>query len=147
MARSYSRATRVTALPAGSNHLLTWNALADVGANVVTNTLLRASAQDFMLTGAWSQPTPFQLNTAITTTPTNPAGQLHRHYVCSWRDPVQLAGRLECLVVSATQSGISRHERRLGDRQAPPPTPISGSYTDFFGTNPMGFYRIKTVSP
>jgi hypothetical protein len=28
-----------------------------------------------------------------------------------------------------------------------PPTPISGSYTDFFGTNPMEFYRMKIVSP
>ncbi|MGO8839219.1 MAG: hypothetical protein ACLQAH_09010 [Limisphaerales bacterium] len=28
-----------------------------------------------------------------------------------------------------------------------PPTPISGSYTDFFGTNPMEFYRMKIVGP
>jgi YD repeat-containing protein len=53
------------ALPSGNNHTLGWNALADVGANVVTNILLRASAQDFMLTGSWSQPTPFQLNTTV----------------------------------------------------------------------------------
>jgi hypothetical protein len=28
-----------------------------------------------------------------------------------------------------------------------PPTPISGSYTDFFGTNLMEFYRMKIVYP
>jgi hypothetical protein len=60
-------AVRVAALPSGSDHVATWNALADVGANVVTNILLRASAQDFMLTGSWSQPTPFQLNMTVPT--------------------------------------------------------------------------------
>jgi hypothetical protein len=35
----------------------------DVGANIVTNLLLRARAQDFMLLGDWSAGTPFQVNT------------------------------------------------------------------------------------
>jgi hypothetical protein len=70
----YNLATRVTALPTGINHTLGWNALADLGGNIVTNVLLRARAQDFMLVGNWSLPTPFQINTTFSVTvSTNPA--------------------------------------------------------------------------
>jgi hypothetical protein len=44
----YKPATRVSAVPSGSNHVLAWNAAADLGNGVVTNVLLRARAQDFM---------------------------------------------------------------------------------------------------
>ncbi len=60
---AYNSANRVAALPGGSDHTLVWNALADLGAGVATNVLLRARAQDFMLVGDWSRPTPFQLVT------------------------------------------------------------------------------------
>ena len=36
--------------------------MADLGPAVVTNVLLRARAQDFMLVGDWSLPTPFSVN-------------------------------------------------------------------------------------
>ena len=145
---TYSTATRVTSLPGGYNHTLRWNSLADIGANVVTNVLLRACSQDYALLGTWSQPTPFQLNTTISTTPTN--------------TPVNFTG------VSFTRSGlvfnwqgnsndsfyIQRSFSLTGTNvnwvniwTGVPPTPISGSYTDSIGTNRMGFYRIKSVFP
>ncbi len=146
----YSLATRVTALPNGVNHTLVWNALGDLGGNIVTNVLLRARAQDFMLMGDWSMPTPFQLNTTIATSPspTNP--------------PVNFTG------IAPVQGGIQfnwqgstnawlylQRSPALAGTNAvwvniwtgAPPTLMFGSYTDFFGTNPMGFYRIKSVSP
>ena len=145
---AYSPAARVTALPGGYSHTLRWNALADVGANVVTNILLRACAQDYALLGNWSQPTPFLLNTSIAINPTNP--------------PVNFAG------ITPVQGGIQfnwqggsnawlylqRSPALAGTNMnwvniwtGAPPTPISGSYTDSFGTNPMGFYRLKIVNP
>jgi len=65
-AAPYSTATRVAALPGGSNHTVVWNAQGDLGLNVSTNILLRARAQDFSLIGDWSAGTPFQINTATT---------------------------------------------------------------------------------
>jgi hypothetical protein len=59
----YSASTRVAASPGGVNHTVVWNAQADLGANVVTNLLLRARASDFALLGDWSAGTPFQVNT------------------------------------------------------------------------------------
>ena len=58
----YGPASRVSAFPAGVNHILAWNALADLGF-VSTNIFLRASAADFMLLGQWSAPVPFQVST------------------------------------------------------------------------------------
>lgn len=62
---AYSTSTRVSTSPAGVNHTVVWNAQANVGANVVTNILLRARASDMTLLGDWSAGTPFQLNTAL----------------------------------------------------------------------------------
>lgn len=62
---TYSISTRVAASPGGVNHTVVWNALANVGANIVTNLLLRTRASDMLLLGDWSAPTPFQLNTAL----------------------------------------------------------------------------------
>jgi YD repeat-containing protein len=59
---AYSSTNRVAALPGGVNHAVAWNAMNDLGAGVATNVLLRAGAQDFMLVGDWSLPTPFQVN-------------------------------------------------------------------------------------
>jgi YD repeat-containing protein len=59
---AYNPANRVAALPGGANHVVAWNAMADLGSAVITNVLLRARAQDFRLVGDWSQPTPFLLN-------------------------------------------------------------------------------------
>lgn len=63
--QSYSTATRVAAAPTGQNHSLVWNALADLGANTVTNVLLRARARDFLFLGSWSAGTPFSISTAV----------------------------------------------------------------------------------
>jgi hypothetical protein len=58
----YSSTNRVAALPGGVSHALAWNVMADLGPAVVTNVLLRARAQDFMLVGDWSLATPFVVN-------------------------------------------------------------------------------------
>jgi hypothetical protein len=146
----YSLAVRVTALPSGVNHTLVWNALGDLGGNIITNVLLRARAQDFMLMGDWSMPTPFQLNTTIPTSPnpTNP--------------PVIFTGitRVQGGIGFNWQSGsnswlyLQRSPALAGTNAVwvniwtgAPPTQMFGSYTDFFGTNQMGFYRFKIVSP
>jgi hypothetical protein len=144
----YNLATRVTALPSGNNHTLGWNALADVGANVVTNILLRASAQDFMLAGSWSQPTPFQLNTAITTTPTTPP--VNFTGIAPVQGGIQFnwqGGSNDWLYLQRSPALAGTNANWVNIWTGAPPTPISGSYTDFFGTNPMEFYRMKIVSP
>jgi hypothetical protein len=64
---AYNPTNRVAALPSGVNHALAWNAVNDLGGNVITNVMLRARAQDFMLVGAWSLPTPFEFNMAVST--------------------------------------------------------------------------------
>jgi hypothetical protein len=138
---SYNLAARVAALPGGTNHIATWNALFDVGANVVTNVLLRASAQDFMLTGDWSQPTPFQLDTTIATVlnPTNPP--------VSFTGITPIQGGIEfnwqrgtnaflCLQRSPALAGTNAVWVNIWT--GAPPTLNFGSYTDFFGTNPDG---------
>src|SRR5205807_4831471 len=56
----------VATLPIGVNHTWTWNVMSDLGPAVVTNVLLRARAQDFMLVGDWSVATPFQINMVST---------------------------------------------------------------------------------
>ena len=61
----YNSATRVASSPSGVNHAIVWNALANIGAGVVTNVSLRARASDMTLLGDWSAPTPFQLNTTL----------------------------------------------------------------------------------
>jgi YD repeat-containing protein len=145
---AYSLATRVTALPGGFNHILRWNALADVGANIVTNILLRARAQDFALLGDWSQPTPFQLNTAIAINPTNPP--------VTFTGITPVAGGIRFNWQGSTNAWLylQRSPALAGTNAAwvniwtgAPPTLMFGSYTDFFGTNPMGFYRLKVVNP
>ncbi len=147
---AYNLATRVIALPTGNNHTLGWNALADVGANVVTNILLRANAQDFMLTGSWSQPTPFQLNTTVASVsnPTNPPVNF------TGITPVQGGIQFNWQGGSNAWMYLQRSPVLTGTNSnwvniwtGAPPTPITGSYTDFFGTNPMGFYRIKVINP
>ena len=55
--------TPLAASPGGVNHTVVWNVQTDLGANVVTNILLRARASDFTLLGDWSAGTPFQVNT------------------------------------------------------------------------------------
>jgi hypothetical protein len=59
----YSTSTRVAASPAGMNHPVLWNALANLGAGVNTNILLRARARDITLLGDWSAGTPFTVQT------------------------------------------------------------------------------------
>jgi hypothetical protein len=145
---AYSMATHITALPGGYNHTLRWNALSDIGVNVVTNILLRACAQDFMLTGSWSQPTPFQLNTSIAINPTNPP--VNFTGITPVQGGIQFnwqGGSNAWLYLqrSPTLSGTNMNWVNIWT--GAPPTPISGSYTDSFGTNPMEFYRFKIVSP
>jgi hypothetical protein len=147
---SYNLATRVAALPGGTNHIVTWNALFYVGANVVTNILLRASAQDFMLTGNWSQPTPFQLNTTVATVlnPTNPPVSFTG--IFSVRGGLQFnwqSGSNAFLYLQRSPVLAGTNAVWVNIWTGAPPTLMSGSYTDFFGTNPMEFYRMKIGSP
>lgn len=147
---AYNPAARVTALPTGNNHTLGWNALADFGANIVTNILLRASAQDFMLTGNWSSPTPFQLNTTIATvsTPTNPPvnftgfTRILGGIGINWQ-----SGSNALLYLQRSPALAGTYLNWVNIWTSTPPTPITGSYTDFIGTNLMEFYRMKIVSP
>jgi hypothetical protein len=149
-AAPYNLAMRVTALPTGNAHTVGWNALGDVGANIVTNILLRASAQDFMLTGNWSVGTPFQLNTTVSTVsnPTNPPVNF------TGITPVQGGIQFNWQGGSNAWMYLQRSPALAGTNAnwvniwtGAPPTLMFGSYTDFFGTNPMGFYRFKVVSP
>ncbi len=147
---AYNLATRVTALPTGNNHTLQWNALADVGANVVTNILLRASAQDFMLTGSWSGATPFLLNTTVATVsnPTNPP--LNFTGITPVQGGIQFnwqGGSNAWLYLQRSPSLAGTNANWMNIWTSAPPTLTSGSYTDLFGTNPMEFYRFKIVSP
>ncbi len=145
---AYNPATRVTALPAGNNHTLRWNALADIGANVVTNILLRANAQDFMLVGNWSQPTPFQLNTTITTSPTNPPVNFTgMTFVQGGIQFIWQGGSNAWLYLQRSPALAGTNSNWVNIWTSPPSLLNSGSYTDFFGTNPMEFYRLQIVNP
>ena len=146
----YSVSERVSALPGGSDHVATWDALADVGANVVTNILLRASAQDFMLTGTWSLPTPFQLDTTIATV-SNPT-----NLPVNFTGITPINGGIQFNWQGATNAWLylQRSPAVAGTNvnwvniwTGTPPTTMFGSYTDFFGTNPMDYYRFKVVNP
>lgn len=146
----YNLATRVTALPTGTNHTLAWNALADVGANVVTNVLLRARAQDFMLVGNWSLPTPFQLNTTIATNPNPTNSPVNFTVISAVQGGIQFnwqGGTNAWLYLQRSPTLAGTNAVWVNIWTGAPPTPISGSYTDFFGTNPMEFYRLKVVNP
>lgn len=59
---AYSTTNKVAASPGGVNHVVVWNAQANLGANFVTNVLLRVRAQDFSMLGDWAIGTPFQVN-------------------------------------------------------------------------------------
>lgn len=147
---AYNLATRVIALPTGNNHTLEWNALTDVGANVVTNILLRANAQDFMLVGNWSQPTPFQLNTTVATVanPTNPP--VNFTGITPIQGGIQFnwqGGSNAWLYLQRSPALAGTNANWVNIWTGAPPTLMFGSYTDFFGTNPMEFYRLRVVNP
>jgi hypothetical protein len=140
----------VAAQPSGSDHVLVWNALADVGGNRLTNVLLRARAQDFMLVGDWSLPTPFQLDTTLVTNP-NPTNipvlisgitLVPGGLAFSWQGDTNL---VQYLQRSPALAGTNASWVNIWTGF--PPTPITGSYTDFFGTNQMQFYRLKIGTP
>jgi len=57
----YGPSLLVPASPTGVDHTLVWNARSDLGAGTTTNVLLRARAQDSVLVGDWSLPTPFSV--------------------------------------------------------------------------------------
>lgn len=61
---AYSLATRVSALPGGSEHTLVWNAGAAFPSGV-TNIFLRTRAKDISLLGDWSEPMPYQLTLTL----------------------------------------------------------------------------------
>lgn len=150
-AATYNPATRVAALPTGNNHTLGWNSLTDVGANVVTNILLRARAQDFMLTGDWSLPTAFQLNTTIATV-SNPT-----NLPVNFTGVTPISGGLQFnwqggstdtwLYLQRSPALVGTNAAWVNIWTGLPPASAFGSYTDFFGTNQMMFYRIQTVKP
>ena len=147
---SYSSAVRVAAFPGGSDHVTTWNALADVGANVVTNILLRASAQDFMLTGNWSSPTPFQLNTTVATNPIQTNAPVNFTGITPVQGGIRFnwqGGSNEWLYLQRSPTLAGTNVLWINIWTGAPPALNFGSYTDFFGTNPMEFYRFKVVTP
>jgi len=138
----------VAALSTGSDHALVWNAANDFGTNVVTNVWLRARAQDFMLMGDWSLPTPFQINTAVATNPTNSP--------VNFTGITPVNGGIQFNWQGSTNAWLylQRSPALIGTNAAwvniwtgAPPTLNFGSYTDFFGTNTMEFYRIKVINP
>jgi hypothetical protein len=147
---AYNPTNRVATLPTGVNHSLAWNAKSDVGAGIVTNILLRVRAQDFSLIGDWSSPTPFQLNTTVasvsnpTNAPVNFTGitRVPGGIQFNWQGSTNA---LLYLQRSPALSGTNVNWVNIWT--GTPPTLNFGSFTDFFGTNPMGFYRIQSVSP
>jgi hypothetical protein len=147
---AYTSTARVAAVPGGSDHLLTLNALADVGTNIETNILLRARAQDFMLVGDWSQPTPFHLNTTVATitnptnTPVNFTGiaLVPGGIRFGWQ-----GGTNQWLYLQRSPALAGTNANWVNVWTGVPPTLNIGSYTDFFGTNQMEYYRLKAVSP
>jgi hypothetical protein len=60
---SYARSIRVSTTPEGKLHALTWNAFVDLGV-VQTNVLVRAQATDVAMTGPWSAPVPYAVDTS-----------------------------------------------------------------------------------
>ena len=145
---AYGLAARVTALPGGYSHTLRWNALADIGANVVTNILLRACAQDNALLGNWSQPTPFQLNNTIAVNPTNPPVNFTRMTPVSGGIQFNWQGGSNALLYLQRSPALAGTNMNwVNIWTGTPPTLNFGSYTDFLGTNAIEFYRIKSVIP
>ena len=57
----YSPANKVTTLPDGIDHVLTWSAIAVFTSPGPTNLWLRVRAQDHTLVGDWSAPMPYSL--------------------------------------------------------------------------------------
>ena len=57
--------TKLAAPPTGEDHVLLWNAVADLGAGKTTNILLRARATDMTLVGDWSVGTPLRVETTV----------------------------------------------------------------------------------
>jgi hypothetical protein len=146
----YNSSVLVAALPTGSDHSVTWNALADMGANVVTNILLRASARDFMLTGSWSMPTPFLLNTTIPSVFT----QTNFPFTFTGISPVYGGVKLGWQGSTNALTYLQRTPSLSGTNAVwvniwtgSPPMLNAGSFTDFFGTNCTGFYRLETITP
>jgi hypothetical protein len=145
----YGRTGQVTALPTGSDHNVTWNALADVG-NTVTNILLRARAQDFMLVGNWSQPTPFQLNTALATNPNptnSPVNFTGMNLIPGGISFRWQGGSNAWLYLQSSPALVGTNAVWINIWTGAPPMPNFGSYTDFFGTNQIQFYRLKIGTP
>ncbi len=58
----YTGTSTATALPGGSAHTLVWNAYQDLGSAFNGSALLRVRADDAFSTGAWSQPTSYNVN-------------------------------------------------------------------------------------
>ncbi len=59
---AYTGTSTASALPGGSAHTLVWNAYQDLGSSFNGSTLLRVRADDAFSTGAWSQPTSYNVN-------------------------------------------------------------------------------------
>lgn len=181
-------ASPVPASPGGVNHTLVWDVLTDIGANIVTNILLRARASDMSLLGDWSTGTPFTVQTTALpdtdfdgipdawemqffgklshnsltdsdgdgfndqaeyiadTNPTNNLSYLHLSGVIrlpngvkiDWLGGIQATQNLQRLDNLGTNLWVNISTNL-------PPTPISGSYTDLFGTNGMQFYRVRVT--
>jgi len=143
----YGSSPRVAALPTGSSHTIYWNALSDLGL-INTNITVQSSAMDVTSMGSWSPPVPFQINTGVSTVPTNTPfnftsiASLPAGIVFNWQ-----GGSNALLYLQRTPALAGTNVMWINIWTGVPSPFNFGSYTDFFGTNKMGFYRLKIVNP
>jgi len=144
---AYSSSLRVAALPTGSSHTLYWNALSDLGL-INTNILVQSSAMDVTSMGGWSPPVSFQINTGVSIVPTNTPfnftsiASLPAGIVFNWQ-----GGSNALLYLQRTPALAGTNVMWINVWTSVPSPLNFGSYTDFFGTNQMEFYRMKIVNP
>jgi hypothetical protein len=144
---AYSSSLRVAALPTGSSHTIYWNALSDLGL-INTNIHVQSSAMDVTSMGGWSPPVSFQINTGVSIVPTNTPfnftsiASLPAGIVFNWQ-----GGSNALLYLQRTPALAGTNVMWINVWTSVPSPLNFGSYTDFFGTNQMEFYRMKIVNP
>jgi hypothetical protein len=143
----YGPSLRIAALPTGSSHTIYWNASSDLG-SINTNVFVESRALDVTSMGSWSPPVSFQINTTVSSNPTNspinftgitlvPGG-----IVFNWQ-----GGSNTWFYVQRSPALAGTNAMWVDVWTNTPSMLNVGSYTDFFGTNPMEFYRMKSGSP
>ncbi len=126
----------VSAPPAGLTHQVVWNPGTQLGAGVTTNLLLQARAVDLTLTGAWSAPIEYHVDTG-----TPPAIQIQ---------PVSatnIVGTTASFIVSATGTAPLAYEWRKNGLPLSGDGRVSGAATASLAvlsvtTNDWGSYMV-----